>query len=505
MSTLEKINELTSLRQSIEATGLQVEGKKTARERVHALLDENSFVEIGAFVKHRNTDFNLSQKETPADGVVTGYGTIEGRLVFVYSQDAAVLGGSVGEMHAKKIVKTYEQAMQMGAPIIGLLDSTGLRLQEGVDGLQGYGEIFLKQTLASGVIPQVVAVLGDCAGGATFSAGLADFVFMTSKNVRLFVNSPNTMKEKKATFDNIGSSEVHASKTGLAQFVYETEEECLASMRTFISYLPSNNMEEAFALDPQDDLNRIAEELNTLVPDDGKQNFDMIQVVQAIADQKEVFEVSKSFAKNLFTGFIRLNGMTVGIIANQSMEKDGFLDGWACEKGATFVRICDAFNIPLVSFTDVGGFEASMDEETQGLAKKVSKFIHAFAHATVPKVNILVRRAFGSAYVVMNSKHIGADMVFAWPTAQVAVMNADAAINIMYQEELAKAKNPDALRAEKIEEFSRLQASPYTAASRGYIDDIIEPAATRKRVIAALEMLYSKRDPRPAKKQSTVL
>ena len=503
MSTLEKINELNHLRQSIEK-GIQSEGVKAARERIHALLDDNSFVEIGAFIKHRNTDFNISDKETPADGVVTGYGTIDGRLVFVYSQDATVLGGSVGEMHAKKIVKTYEQAMKMGAPIIGLLDSTGLRLQEGLDGLEGYGAIFLQQTLASGVIPQIVGVFGDCAGGATFSAGLADFVFMTSKNARLFVNSPNTM-DKKANFENVGSSQVHASQTGIAQFVHETEEDSIHAIRNLVNYLPANNMEEALCFETQDDLNRVSEELNTLVPDNAKDNFDMTVLVQAIADQKEVLEINSSFAKNLFTGLVRLNGMTVGIIANQSMEKDGLLNGVACEKGANFVRLCDAFNIPIVTFTDAGGFEASMEEENQGLSKKASKLIHAFAHATVPKVNVLVRRAFGSAYVAMNSKHIGADIVFAWPTAQVAVMNAEAAVNIMYQKELADAKQPNALRAEKIEEFSRLQASPYTAASRGYVDDVIEPAATRKRVIAALEMLYTKRDPRPAKKQSTVL
>ncbi|NMA84771.1 MAG: methylmalonyl-CoA carboxyltransferase [Epulopiscium sp.] len=512
MSTLEKINELTHLRQNIEVGGgeaaikkLQSEGKKTARERIFDLLDDNSFVEIGAFVKHRNTDFNLSNKETPADGVVTGYGTVEGRLIFVYSQDVSVLGGSVGEMHAKKIVKIYEQAMQMGAPIVGLLDSRGLRLQEGVDALQGYGEVFMKQTLASGVIPQVIAVLGDCAGGAAFSAGLADFVFMTDKNARLFVNSPNTMKEKEANFDRISSAKIHASISGIVQFVHDTEDECFGAIRNLIEYLPSNNLEDALFFDSSDDLNRISEELNTIIPNENKENFDVSVIIQTIADDNKMMQVSELFAKNLFTGFIRLNGMSIGVIANQSIEQDGFLDTNACKKGAKFIRFCDCFNIPILSLTDVGGFTSSVEEEKQGIVKETSKLLHAFAHATVPKVNLVLRRAFGSAYVVMNSKHIGADIVYAWPTAQIAVMNAEAAVNIMYQEELLTSDNPEVLREEKIEEFSNLQASPYTAASRGYIDDIIEPAATRKRVIAAFEMLFSKRELRPSKKQSTLM
>lgn len=514
MSTLSKVNELNAHRSAIisgsgesEVKKLHDNGKLTARERIEKFLDDNSFVEIGLFVKHRNTDFNISQKDTPADGVVTGYGTIEGRLVYVYSQDSTVLGGSVGEMHAQKIIKLYDQAMKMGAPIVAFLDSSGLRLQESVDGLDGYGSLFIKQSMASGVIPQIAVVMGDCIGGASFNAGLSDFTFMLSKNARLFMNSPNTIEgveSKSATFDTIGSSKIHSEESGMVHFQYDNEEECIENVRKLLGYLPSNNLEESPFCDVTDDLNREDSVLNSIVPDDLNSTFDIQSVICSLADEREFMEVRREYAKNLVTGFLRLNGSTVGIIANQSLENDGWLDGKATQKGADFIKFCDGFDIPIVSLTDVEGFKASVEEEQKGIIKKGSQLIYAFANATVPKINIIVRKAFGSAYIAMNSKHIGADIVFAWPTAQISVMNPEGAVNIMYAEELRTSQDPVGLRAEKINEFSSIQSSPYTVASRGYIDDIIEPAATRKRVIATLEMLYTKREQRPAKKHGTV-
>ncbi|NLK21739.1 MAG: acyl-CoA carboxylase subunit beta [Epulopiscium sp.] len=514
MSTLSKVNELNARRSAIVMGGgeekikkLHSAGKLTARERIERFLDESSFVEVGAFVNHRSTDFNLAQKDTPADGVVTGYGTVEGRLVYVYSQDPTVLGGSVGEMHAQKICSLYDQAIKMGAPIVGFLDSAGLRLQESVDGLNGYGNLFVKQSLASGVIPQITIVMGECAGGAGCIVGLSDFTFMITKNARLFMNSPNTIEEsgsKGVTFETIGSTNIHTEKSGMVHFQYDNEQDSIENARKFLSYLPTNNMEDAPFYEVTDDLNRIDSVLNSIIPDDINISFDIKTIIASLADERELIEIQAQYAKNIVIGFIRLNGATVGIIANQSQEKEGLLDSNAAEKGARFVNFCNAFNIPIVSITDVGGFKSSVEEEQRGILRSGSKLVYAFANATVPKVNIIVRKAFGSAYIAMNSKHIGADIVFAWPTAQISVMNPEGAVNIMYAEELKTSPDPNALRSSKIEEFSNMQASPYAIATRGYIDDIIEPAATRKRVIAALEMLYSKREERPAKKHSTV-
>lgn len=514
MSTLSKVNELNALRSTIVKGGgeaeikkLHDEGRLFARERIEKFLDENSFVEMGLFVKHRNTDFNMSQKETSADGVVTGYGTVEGRLVYVYSQDSTVLGGSVGEMHAQKIINLYQQALKMGAPIIAFLDSSGLRLQESVDALNGYGGLFVKQSMASGVIPQISVVMGDCIGGAAFNTGLSDFTFMVSKKARLFVNSPNTiegLESKNASFETIGSAKIHSEKSGVVHFQYDDEEECIKNVRKLLTYLPSNNLEESPFNNVTDDLNRVDSVLNSIVPDDLNTPFDIKTIICSLADEREFMEVKAEYAKSLVTGFVRLNGTTVGILANQSLENDGLLDIDSSKKGAEFINFCDAFNIPIVSITDVGGFRASVEEEQKGIVKDASKLIYAFANATVPKINIIVRKAFGTAYIAMNSKHIGADIVFAWPTAQISVMNPEGAVNIMYAEELKTSSDPAALRAEKIKEFSSMQSSPYTIASRGYIDDIIEPAATRKRVIATLEMLYTKREERPVKKHGTV-
>ncbi|MCT4544114.1 MAG: carboxyl transferase [Vallitalea sp.] len=510
MSIQNMINELTNRRNAIEkgreeaVNKLHADSKLTARERIEDLLDTNSFVEVGAFIKQRATDFNLSVKDTPADGVVTGYGTIEGKLVYVYSQDVTVLGGALGEMHAKKICAVYDMAMKMGAPIIALLDSAGIRLQESTDALNGFGQIFLKQTLASGVVPQITAVLGTCGGGATLIPSLSDFVFMTKKNTSLFVNSPNALDSKSETLESIASADFHSKETGIVDFVCEDEKDLLSQLRSFINLLPSNNFEESPIVETNDDLNRISNELNESIPENMATGFDMRMVISNVADDKLFVETKANYENSMVTGFIRLNGQTVGAVGNQSIETDGLLTSSACEKVTKFVGFCDSFNVPVVTFTDVAGFNATVAEEKTGISKKVSKLLSAFANATVPKVNVVVGRGFGTAYIAMNSKHVGADFVYAWPNSEIAMMNSDSAIRIMYADELSNSEVTNEEISKKTAEYQELQTSPYAAASRGYIDDIIEPAATRKRVIAALEMLFSKRESRPEKKHGTV-
>ena len=485
MSTLDKINELNNRRSEIENNGCSV-----AREKITNLLDISSFVEMGAFITHRSTDYNLPQKETPADGVITGFGTIDGRLVYVYSQDNTVIGGSIGEMGAKKIGKIYEQAMKMGAPVIALLDSAGVRLQEGLDSMEGYGEIFKYQTLASGVIPQISVVLGDSLGINSVIPALSDFVVMQSKKARMFVNSPNTandLKSKTIDLKQAGSAEFHSKCSGLADFSCETQQECLNTVRELIGFIPSNNLEDAPLHGLADDLNRIDENLNN----DGQNIKD---IITAVADGNSFMEIKKDFATNIVTGFVRFNGYTAGIVAN-----NGELNSEVCSKAVGFINMCDAFNIPLVTFTDVKGYISDLKEE-KALSKEIAKLIYSFTNATVPKVNVIVGQAFGSAYIAMNSKHIGADMVYAWPNAEISLMEAEAAINVMYAEEVKKADKNG-----MIVKYKQEQSSPYTAAKRGYIDDIIIPAETRKYLIVALEMLESKRESRPAKKHGSII
>lgn len=507
MSIQDQINELANRRNLIELRSgeasikkIHAEGKLTARERIDTLLDTNTFVEVGAFVKQRATDYNLNEKETPADGVVTGYGAVDGRLVYVYSQDATVLGGALGEMHAKKIAAVYDLALKMGAPIIALIDSAGLRLQEATDALEGFGSLFLKQSIASGVIPQITAILGSCGGGASVIPSLSDFTFMTTKNTKLFVNSPNALDDQSASFESYASAEFHATTTGIVDFLCDTDEACLNSMRFLISMLPANNSENSPEFEPTDDINRETESLNEIV---GK-GIDAKQIIATIADSNEVVEVKTAYAKEVVTSFVRLHGSTVGVIGNQTVHNEGKLTSAGCEKITSFVKFCDAFNIPLITLTDVTGFEATVAEEKAGLSKAVAGMTFAFASATVPKVNLIVNRAYGSAYVSQNSKHIGADFVFAWPNAMISVMEASSAVRIMYSEEIAASSVADQLIIERTNEFARSQASPYSAASRGYIDDIIPPAATRKRLIAALEMLFTKRAFGPEKKHGTI-
>ena len=489
MSTMDKIQELKASRSAVES------GAKAARGRIASLLDPQSFVEIGAYVKSRSTDYNMQKKDTPADGVVTGYGTIEDRLVYVYSQDASVLGGAVGEMHAAKIVALYRKAVEMGAPVIGIIDSQGLRLQELTDALAGYGKIYAAQAQASGVVPQITVVAGTAAGGAAVIPGLSDFTFMIDKQSKAFVSSANAM-EKGTDFDAIAAASVHGAKTGLADFVCADEAECFAKVRALVDMLPANNGEDAPIYENLDDLNRVSDVLNAVVPEDGS-GFDVRGVLAELADASQFMEVKAEYAKSMVVGFMRLNGGTVGVVANNSAEEQGVLTVGACRKAAQFVRFCDAFELPILTVTDTVGFVASKDEENAGLAQAAAELTSAFAQATVAKVNLITGKAYGSAAMVMNSKETGADVVLAWPSAEVAVMNAQSAARILYAEEL----NNGADLAEKTEEVAEL-STPYAAAARGSVDDIIEPAQTRKHLLVAFGMLAGKQQLSPAKKHS---
>ena len=470
-----------------------------AGNRITSLLDDGSFVEIGGAVTARATDFNMQEKETPGDGVITGYGVIDGNLVYVYSQNAAVLNGAVGEMHAKKIANIYDMAMKMGAPVIGLVDCAGFRLQEATDALEAFGSLYLKQTLASGVIPQITAIFGTCGGGLSVIPALSDFTFMEAKNAKLFVNSPNAIPGNEISRCDTSSAKFQSEQTGLVDGI-GTEDEILANIRTLITMLPCNNEEDASYNECTDDLNRVCPSIENA-------KEDTAIVLAEISDSHIFFETKKEYAKDMVTGFIRLNGMTVGAVANRSKvydaegnvvaEFDGSLSAKGARKAAEFVEFCDAFNIPVLTLTNVAGFNASKCSE-KTLAKNTAKLIYAFANATVPKVNVIIGKAYGSSYIAMNSKSIGADMVYAWPEAEIGMMDAGLAAKIMY------ADSDAATQKEKAAEYKELQSSPLSAARRGYVDTLIQPADTRKYVIGAFEMLFTKRDERPVKKHGTV-
>ncbi len=470
-----------------------------ASKRIESLLDENSFVEIGALVTARATDFNLKQAETPSDGVVTGYGVINGSLVYVYSQDAAVLNGSVGEMHAKKITNLYDLAMKTGAPVIGLIDSAGLRLQEATDALNAFGEIYLKQTLASGVIPQITAVFGNCGGGLALIPTLTDFTFMEKEKAKLFVNSPNALDGNSTAKCDTASADFQSSQSGIVDVVAD-EAEIFAKIRELVTLLPSNNEEDAVDDDCTDDLNRVCADIANCVGDTAL-------ALAQLADNNAFFEIKENYAKDMVTGFIKLNGMTVGCVANRtevydengevSEKFDAVLSAKGCYKAENFVNFCDAFDIPVLSLTNVKGYEATVGSE-KGIATAVAKLTYAFANATVPKVNVVIGKALGSAYVAMNSKAIGADVTIAWPDAEIGSMDASLAAKIMYD-----GKGADVIK-EKAAEYAALQTSAQGAARRGYVDQIIEAADTRKYVIGAFEMLFTKREDRPSKKHGTV-
>jgi len=514
MGTIDKINDLHARKQMLEAGGgadriakQHDAGKQTARERLEKLFDENSFVEVDAFVETRAIDFDMQKKKVPGDGVVTGYGTIDGRLVFVSSQDFTVIGGSLGEAHARKITKVMDMAMKVGAPFISINDSGGARIEEGIDALSGYGEIFFRNTLASGVIPQISVIMGPCAGGAVYSPAITDFVFMVDKTSYMFITGPQVIKSvtgEDVTFETLGGSEVHNEKSGVAHFRSANEDECISEIRRLISFLPDNNLTDPEVCLSNDDLNRIDEGLPELVPDTSNKPYDMKDIITRVLDNGDFMEVQKHFAKNIVVGFGRLNGKTVGIIANQPQVMAGVLDVNSADKGARFIRFCDAFNIPLVTFTDTAGYLPGTDQEYSGVIRHGAKLLFAFSEATVPKINVIVRKAYGGAYIAMNSKHLGADVVFAWPSAEIAVMGPDGAANIIFRKEIAAAEDAIAAREQKIEEYRSKFSNPYIAAARGYVDDVIDPATTRARIISALEMLAGKRENRPAKKHGNI-
>lgn len=473
--------------------------ENSASRRIATLLDEGSFVEIGGAVTARSTTFNLQEKAAPSDGVITGYGVIDGNLVYVYSQDADVLGGALGEMHAKKIARIYDMAMKMGAPVIGLIDCAGLRLQEATDALEAFGSLYHKQALASGVIPQVTAIFGMCGGGLAVVPGLTDFTFMEAKDGKLFVNSPNALEGNEISKCNTASAEYQSKTAGLVDGI-GAEAEILGQIRDLVCMLPANNEDDMSYAECTDDLNRICADI-------ANASEDTAIALAQIADNQILVETKKDYAKEMVTGFIRLNGMTVGVVANRSKvynaeaeveaEFDSVLTVDGCKKATDFVNFCDAFSIPVLTLTNVTGFAATVESE-KNMASAVAKLTYAFANATVPKVNVIVGKAFGSAYVSMNSKSIGADLVYAWPTAEIGMMDAKLAAQIMYADADAETLN------EKAAEYKELQSSPNSAAARGYVDAIIEPADTRKYVIGAFEMLFTKREDRPAKKHGTV-
>lgn len=514
MGTVDKLTDLQYRRQTIEQGGGEAKikkqhdaGKLTARERIAAFLDEGSFIEVDAFVTHRCNEFDMPNTEAPGEGVVTGYGTVEGRLVYVYAQDFTVIGGSLGEMHAKKICKIMDMAMKMGAPIVGMNDSGGARIQEGVDALAGFGEIFKRNTLASGVIPQISVIMGPCAGGAVYSPAITDFVFMVEKTSQMFITGPAVIKSvtgEDVTSEELGGASAHSSKSGVAHFKAADDKECIEKIRKLISFLPSNNIEETPYVAPTDTINRLSEKLTTIVPDEPNKAYDVKEVIAEVVDNADFFEVLEDFAKNIVIGFARMNGSTVGIVANQPNVMAGSLDVESSDKAARFIRFCDSFNIPIVTFTDVPGYLPGVAQEHDGIIRHGAKLLYAYSEATVPLVNVILRKAYGGAYIAMSSKHLGADAVFAWPTAEIAVMGPEGAANIIFKKDIADSNDPITTRQEKISEYRNKFANPFEAAKRGYVDDVIEPDSTRPRIIAALEMLASKRETRPAKKHGNL-
>src|SRR5881296_3919294 len=483
------------------------EGKMSARERIEFLLDEGTFEETDKLVTHRCTDFGMAEQKVYGDGFITGYGRIEGRLVFVFAQDFTVFGGSLSEANAGKICKIMDMAMKVGAPVIGLNDSGGARIQEGVMSLAGYADIFLRNTLCSGVIPQISAIMGPCAGGAVYSPAITDFIAMVDKTSYMFVTGPDVIKtvtHEEVSKDELGGAMTHNSTSGVAHFISHNDEECLLLLRELLSFIPSNNLEDPPRRQSTDPWDRVEESLNSLVPTESNIPYDMKDVIHAVIDENYFFEVQEHYAKNLVIGFARLDGRPVGIVANQPAYLAGCLDIAGSIKGARFVRFCDAFNIPLVTFVDVPGFLPGTNQEFGGIIKHGAKLLYAFAEATVPKITVITRKAYGGAYCVMASKHIRTDLNYAYPTAEIAVMGPEGAVNVLYRRELQAEADPAALRSRKVAEFREKFANPYVAADRGFVDEVIEPKYTRKKLITALRMLDTKRDSNPPKKHGNI-
>ena len=509
-----KIQELRDLREEAKLGGGEERieaqhgrGRLTARERLDLLLDRGSFRELDTFVTHRTHDFGLDEKKFLSDSVVTGWGTIDGRLVYVFSQDFTVFGGSLGEVHAEKICKIMDMATKTGAPVIGLNDSGGARIQEGVVSLGAYADIFLRNTLASGVIPQISAIMGPCAGGAVYSPALTDFIFMVRGSSYMFVTGPDVVKSvtaEEVSFEGLGGASVHSSTSGVCHYVAENEADCFFLIRKLLGYLPQNNMEDPPFVKSNDDPLREDESLDSIIPENPNKPYDIKDVIAKVVDGGEFFEIHADYAQNIVVGFARLGGHSVGVVANQPAVLAGVLDINASEKAARFIRFCDCFNVPIVTFEDVPGFLPGVGQEHGGIIRSGAKLLYAYCEATVPKLTIITRKAYGGAYDVMSSKHIRGDLNFAWPTAEIAVMGPEGAVNIIFRKELAEAEDPMARRAELVKEYREKFANPYVAASRGYIDDVIEPRETRARLINGLELLAHKRDSNPQKKHGNI-
>jgi propionyl-CoA carboxylase beta chain len=514
MSLREKLDLLDRRRAESEEGGgaerlkaQHAKGKLSARERLDALLDEGSFVELDRFVTHRSTDFGLDKQQIYGDGVVTGHGRIDGRLVYVFSQDFTVFGGSLSESHAEKICKVMDLAVRGGAPVVGLNDSGGARIQEGVVSLGGYADVFLRNTLASGVVPQISAVLGPCAGGAVYSPAITDFIYMVRATSYMFVTGPNVVKtvtHEDVTMEQLGGADVHASMSGVSHFAFDSELECIQAIRDLFRFIPSNNVDAAPRGTSSDPRDRRDESLLDLVPDTPNKPYDMHEVIKRIVDDGEFYEVQRDYAGNIICGFAHLGQFSVGIVANQPAVLAGVLDIGASIKAARFIRFCDAFNIPLVTFEDVPGFLPGVGQEHGGIIKHGAKLLYAYCEATVPKLTVITRKAYGGAYDVMSSKHIRGDYNVAWPTAEIAVMGPKGAVEILFKKEIADSKDPAKAMEAKVAEYTDKFANPYVAAGRGYVDDIIDPRDTRPRLIDALEALQSKRDTNPRKKHGNI-
>jgi acetyl-CoA carboxylase carboxyltransferase component len=482
-------------------------GKLTARERLEYLLDDDSFVELDMLARHQAHGMGLEETRPYTDGVITGFGTIDGRKVCVFSQDFTVFGGALGETFAKKIHKVMDLSESLGVPIIGLNDGAGVRIQEGVSALHNYGGIFVRNARASGVVPQISVILGPCAGGAVYSPALTDFIFMVKDSSHMFITGPDVVKTvtgEDVTLEQLGGALTHATRSGVAQFVYADEKSCLDEVRYLLSFLPANNLEEPPRSASTDDVDRLCTELRTLLPDVSTQPYDMKKVIKAVVDDGDYMEVNASWAMSVTCGFARIDGRPVGIVGNQPAFLAGVLDIDSSEKAARFVRTCDAFNVPIIAFVDVPGFMPGTDQEYGGIIRHGAKLLYAFCEATVPRIQLITRKAYGGAYVVMNSKSIGADLAFAWPTAELAVMGSQGAVEIVYRRELADADDPAMRREELIEEYSERYANPYLAAERGYVDDVIDPADTRRLLASSLEMLSTKREDLPKRKHGNM-
>ena len=510
----EKINELRKRKEKIEEGGgkekieeRHKKGKLTARERILQLLDEDTFCEIDAFIEHRCSDFGMEKNKVAGEGVVTGYGKINGRQVCVYAQDFTVIGGSLGQMHAAKICKVQDMAIKLGCPCIGINDSGGARIQEGIDSLRGYGDIFYRNVQASGVIPQICVIMGPCAGGAVYSPALMDFILMTDKTANMFITGPQVVKAvtgEQVSAEELGGAFVHSKTSGVASLMFPDEISTLEGVKKLLSYIPQNNLEDVPLENTEDDPNRTDEELSAILPDSPNKPYDVKEIIKRVVDNGEFFELQPLFATNIVICFARLDGKSVGIIANQPNSMAGVLDINAADKAARFIRFCDSFNIPLITLVDTAGYLPGVGQEHNGVIRHGAKLLYAYSEATAPKITLIIRKSYGGAYIAMCSKHLGADMVYAWPSAEIAVMGPDGAANIIFKKDIDKADDPKKVRAEKIEEYKKEFANPYRAAVRGYVDDVIEPEYTRSYLINALHLLASKRETRLPRKHGNI-